>query len=329
MFKNRKKKKIIIASVLATTVLVVAFLLLSKNLLSADAKENNDKDNIQISDKQDNLSDESEEVASKPDDEEIIETKDETVGVGEDNEAVTKPGEEQIVDTGNSSKPEAKKPNPVPGTPKPNPSPVYTYKNYTTTEEIAFTVRIEYDATKDEGTSYVKVDGQNGLKTHTYKITYKDGIIESDVWQREVVTLNPVNKVIVEGTKTDGCLLSQTSSLEKQLMNEMNYSRCKNGVASLSWSEGLYAGAKIRSPEIVISFSHTRPDGSAFNTVAEGLAFGENIAYGYATASDTHSLFMNSPGHRANNLNEMYTTVAISVAHNSSGVAYWVVLFGW
>lgn len=62
----------------------------------------------------------------------------------------------------------------------------------------------------------------------------------------------------------------------------VNKEREKQGYAPLEWVEDLYQPAVTRAKELYESFSHTRPDGSSWNTVSE-LAHGENISWNRLT----------------------------------------------
>jgi uncharacterized protein YkwD len=88
----------------------------------------------------------------------------------------------------------------------------------------------------------------------------------------------------------------------------------------------------IRAEEIIQSFSHTRPNGTKFYTVFEGLydyrMIGENLAAGFTSASSVVSGWMNSEGHRANILKEDYTEIGIGIKKDSAGRLYWVQIFG-
>lgn len=77
------------------------------------------------------------------------------------------------------------------------------------------------------------------------------------------------------------------------------------GVEPLEWNEELYQQIMVRGPEIVQSFSHTRPDGSAYYTAIDDSynTCGENIAAGYTTAEDVTDGWYNSAGHKRNMLN--------------------------
>lgn len=117
-----------------------------------------------------------------------------------------------------------------------------------------------------------------------------------------------------------------------QVVNLVNEERARAGLKPLSVHGGASGAAGIRAKEIERSFSHTRPDGSSFNTAltAAGVNFrgaGENIAYGQSTPQQVMEGWMNSSGHRANILNANYTSIGVGHYRNASGVDYWTQLF--
>src|SRR5689334_22644408 len=82
-------------------------------------------------------------------------------------------------------------------------------------------------------------------------------------------------------------------------------------------------------------FSHTGLDGSSpFDRMRQAgynfLSAGENVAYGYATPQAVMDAWMNSPGHRDNILQPLYTEIGIGVAVHggTSGPIYWTQDFG-
>lgn len=97
------------------------------------------------------------------------------------------------------------------------------------------------------------------------------------------------------------------------MLNLVNRERTANGLAPLAMDKDLLEAAMIRAAETIILFEHDRPDGSECHTVSPKLV-GENIGWagGYPDLLSTiHEGLMNSPGHRANILRPVFTTVGI------------------
>lgn len=118
----------------------------------------------------------------------------------------------------------------------------------------------------------------------------------------------------------------------EQVVKLVNEERVKAGLNTLVVDPSVEAAALVRAKETVTSFSHTRPDGSSFSTALteNGVKFrgsGENIAWGQKTPEEVMKGWMNSPGHRANILNEKFTTIGVGYYQNTAGTNYWTQLF--
>ncbi len=116
------------------------------------------------------------------------------------------------------------------------------------------------------------------------------------------------------------------SDMAQEVVRQTNDDRAKQGLRPLSVSGELTRAACVRAGEIAGFFSHTRPDGSKWNTVSSA-ARGENIARGQQSADKVMASWMSSSGHRANILRESYNTIGVC-AYKVGNVMHWVQLFG-
>lgn len=73
-------------------------------------------------------------------------------------------------------------------------------KEINTTSPIPYNVIIRKDKTKPVGYSLVEVEGQEGTQTDYYQVTYVNGKETKRTHLRTDVTVQPVNKVLVEGS---------------------------------------------------------------------------------------------------------------------------------
>ncbi len=117
----------------------------------------------------------------------------------------------------------------------------------------------------------------------------------------------------------------------EQVVQLVNAERAKEGLAPLTLNTKVSAAAQVRAKEIVTSFSHTRPDGSSFATALKEQNInyrraGENIAWGQKSPQEVVTAWMNSSGHRANIMNENFTSIGVGY-HRQNGVNYWCQLF--
>lgn len=118
----------------------------------------------------------------------------------------------------------------------------------------------------------------------------------------------------------------------QQIVDLVNAERAKAGAAPLVMVTELNHAAGIRAEEIYTKFAHERPDGSRYRTVLDQLAIsysgcGENVAYGFRTPEAVMEGWMNSEGHKANILNENYTSIGIGYYKGANGYNYWAQMF--
>lgn len=127
--------------------------------------------------------------------------------------------------------------------------------------------------------------------------------------------------------------ISQPSALPRAtekafgLLEAMNVARREAGLAALEWDGSLQTVAYARAENLVENgyFDHYAPDGeSAFSELAaRGIRYrlaGENLARNnYAETKTVAAAFdglMNSPGHRANILEERFSSVGVAAVRD-------------
>jgi len=138
---------------------------------------------------------------------------------------------------------------------------------------------------------------------------------------------NPENKEptgstgqVQEGKKDT----TDKSDFEQQVLDLVNQERAKTGLSSLSRSEELSNVAMVKAQDMYNNnyFDHNSPThGSPFDMMKEfGITYntaGENIAKGQTTPTQVMKEWMNSPGHKANILNNSYTHIGIAYYNNT------------
>jgi len=96
------------------------------------------------------------------------------------------------------------------------------------------------------------------------------------------------------------------------VLNYVNQYRSQARLSTLIMDRALLEVAMLRAAEGLLSFSHTRPDGSScFSAFPNGNASGENIAMGYGSPEAVMNGWMNSQGHRDNILSSSYNLIGI------------------
>ncbi|WP_026486158.1 CAP domain-containing protein [Caldanaerobius polysaccharolyticus] len=125
----------------------------------------------------------------------------------------------------------------------------------------------------------------------------------------------------------------EISQEEQQLIGYINAERTKNGLNKLIANPKLSMIAHLKAEDMLKNnyFSHVSPTyGSPWDMMKKfGIIYnmaGENIAKN-ANVYKAHIALMNSPGHRANILNNSYTDVGVGVAHDKYGNVIVVEMF--
>ena len=118
---------------------------------------------------------------------------------------------------------------------------------------------------------------------------------------------------------------------KREVLSFVNNIRANNDLVPFTWSTTCEPAANIRAEEITELYSHTRPDGTGWDTACplpeNGGTSGENLAIGNAAVSPvtTVMLWMGSDSHRANILSPDYTKLAVGFVFNldSQYKTYW------
>ncbi len=126
-----------------------------------------------------------------------------------------------------------------------------------------------------------------------------------------------------DGTRRDTILVTVVESpklrWEYEVLSLVNQERVRNGLEKLTWGETCADAAELRARELVANYSHTRPDGTSWDTACEApdknatYVEGENLVVGSSAVSPetTVAAWMNSEAHRANILNPDFTKLSV------------------
>lgn len=107
------------------------------------------------------------------------------------------------------------------------------------------------------------------------------------------------------------------SAMQQEMLGYINAERASANVAPLTLDQKLCQGAYLKSKDMAVNgyFSHTSPTyGSPFDMMtSQGITYrtaGENIAKNISVKG-AHTAFMNSPGHKANILNQGFGKIGL------------------
>ncbi|MBQ7679980.1 MAG: CAP domain-containing protein, partial [Butyrivibrio sp.] len=129
----------------------------------------------------------------------------------------------------------------------------------------------------------------------------------------------------VHGGGDDSPLRSQ--ALEAgNLINEL---RENAGLNDLDWNMNLEQVSEVRAEEAHDVFTHTRPDGQAWNKATSPVQGGENLAFGFDNADDVVDGWMDSPTHRDNIHYSDFEKGAIAIYQDNDDTLYWSHQFGY
>ena len=128
--------------------------------------------------------------------------------------------------------------------------------------------------------------------------------------------------------------------LATQVVQLVNQHRASLGLAQLTVTTPLTNAAVWKSRHMAYYryMQHADPAPPVARSVGDRLlacgypatsaGWGENIAYGYSTASAVMQGWLNSAGHRANIENASFRAIGVAAAASSTGTLYWTQEFG-
>jgi uncharacterized protein YkwD len=129
----------------------------------------------------------------------------------------------------------------------------------------------------------------------------------------------------------DGCTFSGNATYENQVVVLINQERTDRGLPALGNNSSLQLAARRHSEDMACNdfFSHTGSDGSTLSSrlLAAGYSYSwaaENIAASSSSnfsAQAVVSVWMNSPGHKANILSENVTQLGVGFRYAGDSAA--------
>ena len=135
----------------------------------------------------------------------------------------------------------------------------------------------------------------------------------------DVVYLDSEAIALSNGSDADSGLRAEAL----EAFGMINDIRDEAGLETLDWNQNLESVSDVRAAECDEDFSHTRPNGSPWNTVNSQIQGGENLAFGQDDPQEVVDDWMDSPTHRDNILYGDFSSGSISIYQNDDGVKFW------
>ena len=125
------------------------------------------------------------------------------------------------------------------------------------------------------------------------------------------------------------------AELMSEVVTMTNQQRHANGCGQLAVDSELTVASIRQSVYMARTglFNHVWRDGTTFVARSHAAGYaepsGENIAWGYRTATEVMAAWMASPGHRENILNCAAHSIGTGVAYGPNGLPYYTQVFGY
>ena len=196
-------------------------------------------------------------------------------------------------------------------------------------ESISYgSIEIEYvaDDQRYEGQEEIVQQGHLGEMKVEYELSYEDDVLieKKETGKQEIIS-EPQATIIHYGTVSVSGNYDRDFAL--QILNLTNAYRQSQNLAPFIWDEALYQAAQIRAQEISQQFSHTRPDGTDWDTVHDQV-MGENLAYGFRSPERVVKAWQNSPSHQENLVRD-FSHMVSAVYIDDSGQVFISQLFSY
>ena len=130
------------------------------------------------------------------------------------------------------------------------PTPRIETKEETKTDDVVFQIDTKNDSTIEKGQTKVQQEGKNGTKETKYKITYVYGKETAREVISETVTVQPVSKIVLNGTKVATPVTStpsQTNTYTNVDGNVIESPSDNQSGATARCKDGTYSHSQHRS----------------------------------------------------------------------------------
>ncbi|MBP1587426.1 MAG: G5 domain-containing protein [Clostridia bacterium] len=179
-------------------------------------------------------------------------------------------------------------PTPVP-TPTPEPTPVITVDWKDVPEEIGFDTVYVDDDTMAKGSTRVVSEGQKGIITKVWEITFTDGVETSRKLVATKNTKDPVNRVVARGT-----IDTFTDSRGEKVMFKRRIDGDATAYSNSGWGTAIAYGAQLGGLTVRWGVIAVDPNVIPLGTKVYVKGINGINDYGYAIAADTGGGIVNN-----------------------------------
>lgn len=168
----------------------------------------------------------------------------------------------------------------------------------------------------------IKAPATTSLAVKNVEPNYGTPVVISVVQEEPVIRIKPLEATPpVESEVISTPVNSDIYTNDFEILKYTNIERKAESLISLSSNPILDTIASLRVDDLFANqyFEHTSPDGKSASDLAKNLSYeylliGENLALGsFDSGKGIVMAWMDSPGHRANILNDKYTELGVSV----------------
>ena len=168
------------------------------------------------------------------------------------------------------------------------------YNEYTRTETIPYDTTVKYVHSLSSGRTKITQNGQEGLKTYTYRDRIVDGEVVETVLVSEEITQEPVNEIKTVGAPTGMPMSPAPYEIELDAQGRpLHYTQVLTGPATSYTNEGGRCGnytASGRKAEV--GTVAVNPNIIPYGTELYIMSPDGSYVYGYAIAADTGGALM-------------------------------------
>ncbi len=163
------------------------------------------------------------------------------------------------------------------------------FRDYEKTFSVDYKTEIQYSSELRQGTSKVTQKGKEGVRTITYRERLEDGKVISTTEIKNEITTQPVNKIIVKGTKVSNVVSEAPWDIQlDDKAQPINYKKVLSGKCTAYTTDRGDSGAwTATGKRAQVGIVAVDPNDIPYGTKLWIVSADGKTVYGYAIAGDT------------------------------------------